>query len=66
MQRKITFSNAVGILAQWKYENPNNTSSRKVMEGDLHKGTYGYLNNFLAILSNELPEMILQSTTLFS
>lgn len=38
-------TNAVGILAQWKYENPNNTSSRKVMENNLHKGTWGYLNN---------------------
>ena len=36
---------AIGILAQWEYEDPNNTNSRKMMGKDLNAGTHGYKND---------------------
>ena len=38
-------TNAVGILAQWEYEDPNNTNSRKIAKKPLLDGTYGYKRN---------------------
>ena len=39
------FKTAIGILAQWEYENPSDTSSRKVMQKPLNDASRGYLRN---------------------
>ena len=39
------FKTAIGILAQWEYEDPNDTSSRKIMQKPLNDASRGYLRN---------------------
>lgn len=39
---------AVAILAGWKYEDANNTGSRKIMAKALNDGTHGYLRDSIS------------------